>query len=296
MEIDHLPVLPKEVLEYLLVPEGKAMMLDCTTGEGGHSKLFLEKYKELTVIGLDRDREIQKKAIERLAPYGERFKPVNCWFTDYLSEAESGSFDCILFDLGISMFHYVESGRGFSFSKDEPLDMRLDPSQGLSAADIVNGYSELELADVIYKYGEERYSRRIARRIVEERKKAEITTSSQLAAIIADAVPVSYRYGRISPATRTFQALRIEVNDELGHIEPALKDAIRCLRKGGRLGVITFHSLEDRIVKWFFKGEADKEEPVIRILTKKPVMPSEEECADNNASRSSKLRVVEKVR
>ena len=296
MEIDHLPVLPDEVLSYLTVPEGKTRMLDCTTGEGGHTALFLERYKELTVTGLDRDREIQKKAIERLAPYGERFQSVNCWFTDYLAGCESGSFDCILFDLGISMFHYVESGRGFSFSKDEPLDMRLDTQNGLSAADIVNGYSEQELADVIYRYGEERYSRRIARRICEERGKGEITTSSQLAGIIAQAVPASYRYGRINPATRTFQALRIEVNDELGHLEPALRDAVRALRKGGRLGVITFHSLEDRIVKWFFKGEADKEDPVIRILTKKPVMPSEEECAANNASRSSKLRVVEKVR
>ena len=296
MEIDHLPVLPREVLEYLTIPEGKAKMLDCTTGEGGHTQLFLERYKDLSVIGLDRDREIQKKAIERLRPYGDRFQSVNCWFTDYLSSCASGSFDCILFDLGISMFHYVESGRGFSFSKDEPLDMRLNPGEGLSAADVVNGYSELELADVIYKYGEERYSRRIARRIAEERQKGEITTSSQLAGIISQAVPASYRYGHINPATRTFQALRIEVNDELSHIEPALKDAVRALRKGGRLGVITFHSLEDRIVKWFFKGEADKEDAVIRILTKKPVMPSEEECSANNAARSSKLRVVEKVR
>ena len=178
---------------------------------------------------------------------------------------------------------------------DEPLDMRLNNSTGLSAADIVNGYSEESLADVIYKYGEERYSRRIARAIAEKREEGAIETSSQLADIIKASVPKEYRYGRIHPATRTFQALRIEVNKELDRITPALENAIRVLKKGGRIAVITFHSLEDRKVKWFFKDEAGKENPRIRILTKKPIIPSEEEEKENPPSRSAKLRVVERI-
>ena len=165
MEIDHTPVMPAEVLENLLIPPGHSVMIDCTTGEGGHSSLFLSHYPELSVIGIDRDAEIQKKAIERLSAYGDRFTPVLSWFNDYLASAESGSADAILFDLGISMFHYAESGRGFSFRGEEELDMRLDKDGDISARDIVNGYSEESLADVIYRYGEERYSRRIARAI-----------------------------------------------------------------------------------------------------------------------------------
>ena len=295
MEVVHYPVMHREVLENLPIPEGDSLLIDCTTGEGGHTSLFLSSYPSLTVIGIDRDSVIQKKAIERLSGFGGRFRPVNAWFDDYLSEAPSESADAILFDLGISMFHYLESDRGFSFRNDEPLDMRLNPEAGLSAADIVNGYSEENLADVIYRYGEERYSRRIARAIAEKRESAPIESSCALAEIIRAAVPRDYRYGRIHPATRTFQALRIEVNKELDRITPALGDAIRVLKKGGRIAVITFHSLEDRKVKWFFKDEAQKENPRIRILTKKPIVPSEEEEAENSPSRSAKLRVVERI-
>ena len=295
MEVVHYPVMHREVLENLPIPEGDSLLIDCTTGEGGHTSLFLSSYPSLTVIGIDRDSVIQKKAIERLSGFGGRFHPVNAWFDDYLSEAPSESADAILFDLGISMFHYLESDRGFSFRNDEPLDMRLNPEAGLSAADIVNGYSEENLADVIYRYGEERYSRRIARAIAEKREIAPIESSSALAEIIRAAVPKDYRYGRIHPATRTFQALRIEVNKELDRITPALGDAIRVLKKGGRIAVITFHSLEDRKVKWFFKDEAQKENPRIRILTKKPIVPSAEEEAENSPSRSAKLRVVERI-
>ena len=295
MEVVHYPVMHREVLENLPIPEGDSLLIDCTTGEGGHTSLFLSSYPSLTVIGIDRDSVIQKKAIERLSGFGGRFRPVNAWFDDYLSEAPSESADAILFDLGISMFHYLESDRGFSFRNDEPLDMRLNPGTGLSAADIVNGYSEENLADVIYRYGEERYSRRIARAIAEKRESEPIESSSALAEIIRAAVPRDYRYGRIHPATRTFQALRIEVNKELDRITPALGDAIRVLKKGGRIAVITFHSLEDRKVKWFFKDEAQKENPRIRILTKKPIVPSAEEEAENSPSRSAKLRVVERI-
>ncbi len=295
MEILHYPVMHEEVLENLTLPRDReTVLIDCTTGEGGHTKLFLESYPLVTVIGLDRDSEIQKKAIERLKDYGERFKPVNTWFNDYLSSRDSESADGILFDLGISIFHYEESERGFSFRKDEELDMRLDSSQSLTAETIVNEYSEEELANVIYKYGEERYSRRIARAIGEKRQEKRIVTSKELGEIIWTAVPREYRYGRIHPATRTFQALRIEVNRELDRIEPALTEAMRVLKKGGRIAVITFHSLEDRIVKWTFKDRAEKYGD-IRILTKKPIIPTDKECDENPPSRSSKLRVIEKL-
>ena len=295
MEIVHYPVMHREVLENLPIPSGDSLMIDCTTGEGGHTSLFLSKYPSLTVIGIDRDKEIQKKATVRLSGFGGRFRPVNAWFDEYLETVPSESADAILFDLGISMFHYVESDRGFSFRSDEPLDMRLNTGSGMSAADIVNGYSEESLADIIYRYGEERYSRRIARAIAEERAKAPIESSERLGEVIRGAVPKEYRYGRIHPATRTFQALRIEVNKELDRITPALENAIRILKKGGRVAVITFHSLEDRKVKWFFKDEAASENPRIRILTKKPIIPSEEESNENPPSRSAKLRVVERI-
>ncbi len=296
MKILHYPVMHEEVLSSLPLEQDKnTILIDCTTGEGGHTSLFLSKYPNLTVIGLDRDKEIQKKAIERLKPFSNRFIPVNTWFDTYLEEAESESANAILFDLGISMFHYEESMRGFSFRKDEKLDMRLDSSQSLSAKTIVNEYPEIELANVIYRYGEERYSRRIARAIVEARKDSKIESSDVLASIIFSAVPKEYRYGRIHPATRTFQALRIEVNKELDRISPALDNAIRVLKPGGRVAVITFHSLEDRIVKWFFKDEEKKSDSRIRILTKKPIVPGEKECIENAPSRSAKLRVVEKV-
>lgn len=294
MEICHYPVMHKEVLEYLKPVSEEPIMIDCTTGEGGHTALFLEKYPSLKVIGLDRDKEIQKKAIERFKDYKDRFEPQNCWFNDYLKNRASDSADMILFDLGISVYHYVESERGFSFAHDERLDMRLNAEQELSAEDIVNIYPETELANIIYKYGEERYSRRIAERICRERLEKRITTAKQLADIIAAAVPAAYRYGRINPATRTFQAIRIEVNKELDRIEPALKEAVRVVKKGGRIGVITFHSLEDRKVKWFFKDEAS-ENNTISILTKKPICPSEEETRVNSPSRSAKLRIVEKL-
>lgn len=295
MEILHYPVMHEQVLDYLAMDDDSGkVLIDCTTGEGGHSALFLERYPLLKVIGLDRDREIQKKAVERLAPYGGRFTPVNTWFDSYLARAESQSADRILFDLGISIFHYQESGRGFSFHSSEKLDMRLDEEQEFDASDVVNGYGEQELADVIYRYGEERYSRRIARAIVEERKIHRIETASDLENVIFHCVPKEYRFGRISPATRTFQALRIEVNRELDRIEPALRDAIRVLRPKGRIAVITFHSLEDRIVKWFFKNE-EKDGSSIRILTRKPVLPTQKEEEENAPSRSAKLRVVEKI-
>lgn len=295
MEILHYPVMHNEVLEELPLDKNKeTKMIDCTTGEGGHTQIFLDNYPLLTVYGVDIDSSIQKKAIERFASFGDRFKPIHSWFNEYLEGCESETVDAILFDLGISIFHYEESERGFSFRKDEKLDMRLNPEQKLSACTVVNEYSEEELANCIYKYGEERYSRRISRAICEKRREKRIESSSELASIIASSVPREYRYGRIHPATRTFQAIRIEVNKELDRIEPSLVEALRVLKKGGRVAVITFHSLEDRIVKWTFKDREAKYGD-IKILTKKPIVPTDKECDENAPSRSAKLRVVEKL-
>lgn len=293
MEYVHYSVMPNEVLASLIPPqEGAATMVDCTCGEGGHTHRFLAAYPNLRVIALDRDPGILEKAKVRMEEYASRFTPLNIAFDEFFKTAEEEQYDLILFDLGISSYHYEESGRGFSFRKGETLDMRLDPTDPISAMDVVNGYPEERLADVIYRYGEERYSRRIARAIVTERRLSKINDTERLAQIIYKAVPPAYRYGYLHPATRTFQAIRIEVNGELDRIEVALAGAVRSLKKGGRIAVISFHSLEDRIVKWFFKGlEGDQ----VNILTKKPLVPSEEERNENPPSRSAKLRVIEKL-
>jgi len=290
MQYVHYSVMQNEVLEHLVPKHENALMVDCTLGEGGHSELFLNKYPSLHVIGLDADSEIQKKAINRLSPFGDRFEAKNIWFDRFWKEYDGPKVDLILFDLGISVFHYEESERGFSFRKSEELDMRLNKHTEHSAQYVVNSYPESLLADVIYNYGEERYSRRIAKAICEYRKNERITKTDQLADIIYHAVPMDYRHMRIHPATKTFQALRIEVNGELDRIEPALEGTLKALNEGGRIGVITFHSLEDRPVKWFFKNHIDE----VEILTKKPLLPSEEECEINSPSRSAKLRLVEK--
>jgi 16S rRNA (cytosine1402-N4)-methyltransferase len=295
MEYVHYPVMKDEILQYLVPPTDRpSRMVDCTCGEGGHTFLFLSRYPDLHVTGLDRDSGIQEKAIARMAPFKERFTPVNTWFDEYFEQYAGPALDLVLFDLGISSYHYEESERGFSFRKGEELDMRLDKSAPISALDVVNGYQEERLADVIFKFGEERYSRRIARAIVEKRKLKRITQSDELATIIYKAVPPGYRYGHIHPATRSFQAIRIEVNRELDRIEPAIGKAIDALAPGGRIAVISFHSLEDRRVKWLFKGLGEGDDPSIKILTKKPLVPTEIESRENPPSRSAKLRIAEK--
>ncbi len=320
MEIVHTPVLLNECLE-LLSPVGEpyaknALMVDSTLGEGGHSFNFLTKYPSLNIIGLDADRVIQARAKERLAPFGDRMHFFNGWFQDFYASYSVNAQplvgdrkpDIILFDLGISVFHYEKSDRGFSFRNDEKLDMRLNSSEGESAADLVNTLAEERLADLIYLYGEEKLSRRIARAIVEARQGGKIESSKALAQIIWDAVPANYRYGNIHPATRTFQALRIAVNGELKRLPKALHDAFNALNEGGKLGVITFHSLEDRIVKNYFRNLGKEcvcppEVAVCRcggkkcaeIITRKPVCPTEEEVKVNSPSRSAKLRVVRKI-
>ena len=222
--------------------------------KAGILKNFSGRYSSLNVIGLDADPGIQKVAMERLAPYGDRVRFVHTWFDQYFeSYAEEIRPDRILMDLGISIFHYEKSGRGFTFRRNEPLDMRLNPENPLSAEVVVNEYEEKALADLIFAYGEERYSRRIASAIVRKRADEPIKSAAVLADLIFDTVPGNYRHGRIHPATRTFQAIRIEVNGELDRLRKTLENAVDAMNIGGRIGIITFHSLEDRIVKHYFK-------------------------------------------
>ncbi len=311
MDIVHYSVLNKEVLEYLTPKKPDGLVIDCTLGEGGHSELFLKENPDINVIGLDADPEIQKVAMERLSIYSSRMRFYNEWFNCFFDNYPPGDErpDSILFDLGISVYHYKKGERGFSFKKDEVLDMRLGGELEISAADIINNYPEKELADLFYNYGEERYSRRIARAIVLARKNVSVNTTGQLEEIIWKAVPAGYRHGRIHPGTKSFQALRIAVNGELARLESALQNALRVLKPGGRIGVISFHSLEDRIVKRFFSLKnktctCPPEQPickcggekVVKILTRKPIRPSDDEIRENEPSRSSKLRVAEKLR
>lgn len=315
MEIVHTPVLLQETLKWLS-PENEtfsdnAFMVDSTLGEGGHSYAFLNRFENLQIIGLDADQNIQARAKERLACFGDRMKFHLGWFNDFYANYPDNlpKPNLILFDLGISVFHYEKSGRGFSFRYDEALDMRLNDSEGNSASDLVNTMHEEELANLIFNYSEERYSRRIARAIIENRKLAPITNSKVLAQIIYDCVPSGYRHGGIHPATKTFQALRIAVNAELNRLPEALHSAFDVLQIGGKMGVITFHSLEDRIVKNTFRNwskvcSCPSEQPIctcggsakVELLTRKPIGPTEEEVKDNSPSRSAKLRVIRKLR
>jgi 16S rRNA (cytosine1402-N4)-methyltransferase len=234
----------------------------------------------------------------------------NTWFNTFFRAYPLGGErpDAILFDLGISIFHYERAGRGFSFQKEESLDMRLDTTLEISAYDIINTYPEKELARIFFEYGEERYSRMIAAAIVRERAKSSIETSAELAQLIKSSVPAKYRYGRIHPATRSFQALRIMVNGELARLKSVLEDALGVLKVGGRIGVISFHSLEDRIVKQFLQKKSQActcppewpickcgGQAVVKLIQKKPIQPSDDEVDQNAPSRSAKLRVAEKL-
>lgn len=315
MEIVHTPVLLNECLEYLS-PIGESfenhcLMIDSTLGEGGHTYNFLKKFPGLSTIGLDADCVIQARAKERLAEFGDRIHFYNGWFQDFYANypEEYEKPDIILFDLGISVFHYEKSERGFSFRYDEKLDMRLNANSEESAADLVNNLPEEKLADLIYLYGEEKLSRRISKAIVDARQGGRIESSKALAEIIWNAVPANYRYGNIHPATRTFQALRIAVNGELKRLPLALHNAFNNLKVGGKMGVITFHSLEDRIVKNYFRNLGRQcvcppEVAICRcggqqcaeLITRKPVGPTAEEVKVNSPSRSAKLRVIRKLK
>ena len=310
MEVVHIPVLLEETLKYLAPRKAGELMIDATVGEGGHSFAFLSQFQELKLIGIDADPEIIKIAQKRLEHFGERVQFYNGWSHDFFTEypEKYKRPDTILIDLGVSLFHYEKSGRGFSFRYDEKLDMRIDSSSGLSAADLIDRLSEKDFADLLFANGEERYSRRIAAAIGEVKSNAPINSSAVLAEIVEKAVPPAYRHGPIHPATRTFQALRIAVNGELSRLPGLLEAAFRILEPGGRLGVISFHSLEDRIVKQAFKHWSDPcncprtlpycichQKPKLSIITKKPIRPDETELCENPRASSAKLRIAEGV-
>ena len=291
----HEPVLLDEILAlFARIASQEALVLDCTLGAGGHAQAILSRYPQASYIGIDADPEALLRASARLSAFSGRIEVLPGYFDEviaaYAADSRRAKPDFILFDLGLSMHQLQGSGRGFSFSAEEDLDMRFSPDAPASAGDIVNTTREEELADIIYRYGEEKLSRRIAKAICEARRRAPIRTSAALAYIIGGAVPAAYRYGRIHPATRTFQALRIAVNDELGREERALAVAAGLLAPGGILAVISFHSLEDRIAKLLcreYKRGRKYEE-----IYNPPLLPTPEECARNPASRSAKLRAL----
>ncbi|MEH2056770.1 MAG: 16S rRNA (cytosine(1402)-N(4))-methyltransferase RsmH [Nostoc sp.] len=280
----HLPVLPQEVIAGLAVSPG-SHYLDTTVGGGGHSRLILEAATDVRVTAIDQDEDALAAARKELAEFGDRIQFIHSNFADY--EFPPNTFDGILADLGVSSYHLDQAERGFSFRQAANLDMRMDRGRSLTAADVINNWDEAELADIFFKYGEERLSRRIARRIVERRP---LHTTIELAEAIASSVPPKYRYGRIHPATRVFQALRIVVNDELKSLETFLDQAPNALVPGGRIVIISFHSLEDRPVKHGLRNS-----PLLKVLTKKPIIAQEEEIGKNPRSRSAKLRIAQKL-
>jgi 16S rRNA (cytosine1402-N4)-methyltransferase len=290
----HTPVLKKEILEYLN-PEPNQNFIDATLGEAGHTLSILEKVKPNgKVLGLELDPQLYSRLlplhIDRLIVVNDSY--IN--LKKVIKKAKIKSFSGILFDLGFSSWHVEESKKGFSFLRNEVLDMRYNKKAStLTAKDIVNEWPEQKLKEILKEYGEERFSGRISRHIVENRKKKRIQKTFDLVEIIWKAIPSRYRYQRLHFATRTFQALRIATNDELNGIKKALPQALSVIEKGGKILVISFHSLEDRIIKNYFREESKK--GLIKILTKKPIRPSQEEIIRNPRARSSKLRVAEKI-
>jgi len=291
----HLPVLTAETLGFLQ-PERGGLFVDCTVGLGGHARAILER-GATRLVGLDRDPAALGIARATLAPFADRVELVHADYRSIASELDARGIHMIdgaLADLGVSSMQLDQPGRGFSFQRDEPLDMRMDPSSGPTAADLIGSASEPDLADAIYAYGEERFSRRIARAIVEARAAAPVTTTGRLAAIVRGAVP-HRGYTRIDPATRTFQALRIWLNRELDGLDRFIETVVQRLRAGARFVVISFHSLEDRIVKHTFRSLERSAAPLVRVLTKKPVTAADAELDENPRARSAKLRAAERV-
>jgi len=288
----HIPVLLEEATD-LLIGNGGRLYVDCTLGGGGHARRILEKNPAIFLIGMDRDEEAIELAEENLREFEGRFTLYKANFADLdlvLAEENLEKVDGFLFDLGISMFQ-LKGERGFSFQSDAPLDMRMDREQTLTAFKVVNEYPEKDLIRIFRDFGEERFSRKIARAIVSYRRRKPIETARELAEVVLSAVPERFRHGRIHPATRVFQAIRIEVNQELENLKTALEKTVEHLSPGGRLVVISFHSLEDRIVKSFFRRHSEE----FRVLTRKPITPSAEEIRRNPASRSAKLRAGERL-
>lgn len=310
MEFKHVSVLLNECLDNLAIKED-GIYVDCTLGGAGHSSHILEKLSDKgMLIGIDQDTDALKAAKERLKEYKNvKFVHNNFYNIDSILEnLNIAKVDGILMDLGVSSYQLDEGERGFSYMKDAPLDMRMDRDNDFSAYDVVNKYSVDELFRVIKDYGEERFARRIANFIVERRKTKNIETTFELVDIIKDAIPAKARREGPHPAKRTFQAIRIEVNGELKILNKAIEDGVKRLNKGGRMAIITFHSLEDRIVKLKFRDLADPctcpkdfpicvcgKKPTVKLVSRKAIEPSNEEVEENPRSRSAKLRVLERI-
>lgn len=308
MEFSHVSVLLNETVDAVNVQKG-GLYADFTMGGGGHSSLILERGG--TLYGFDQDTDAIEVCKKRFSDMGDRFKPIHANFRHVKAELEKlgvDKLDGIIADLGVSSYQLDEAERGFSYMHDAPLDMRMDRRSSLDAKMVVNTYGEKELCDIITKYGEEKWAVRIAKFIVEARKTKSIETTYELVDIIKAAVPQGARKDGPHPAKRTFQAIRIEVNGELRILEQAIRDGVDCLKRGGRMAIITFHSLEDRIVKDTFNSLADactcpKSFPVcvcnnknsVKVITRKPVLPSEGEIEANPRARSAKLRICEKI-
>ena len=301
MESIHKSVLLNETINGLNL-KNNSVVIDGTFGGGGHSLEICKKFPKIKIIAIDQDQSAWEKAKSKFQGLDCDVTFVNANFRDIdkvLEKEGVKEIDGVLLDLGLSSDQLENSGRGFSFMKDEPLVMTMkeNPSpEDLTARDIVNTWSEKSLADIIYGYGEERYARRIAKGIVEGRGKKHIETTFDLVKIIGESVPAVYRKGRfprIHLATRTFQALRIATNDELGTLSLGLEKGFNILKRGGRMSVISFHSLEDRITKRFFKQK--EQEGLAKLINKKPILAQKEELINNNRARSAKLRIIEKI-
>lgn len=311
MEFKHIPVLYHEIME-IMAPKPGEFFVDCTLGGGGHSKGFLERTSpDGLLIGIDQDPNALVAARQNLSAYDGRVMCVHSNYSDLdriLNQYAPEGIDGILFDIGVSSYQLDEKDRGFSYMQDAPLDMRMNPQQKLSAYTVVNTYSEDELNRILKEYGEEKWARRIAKFIVEFRAQKPLETTGELVDLIRRAIPKGAREEGSHPAKRTFQAIRIEVNDELGVLSRTIGAAIKHLNKGGRLGIISFHSLEDRIVKEQFRYYASScvcppEMPIcqcgkvaeVKILTRKPVTAKDEELGENTRAKSAKFRAVEKI-
>lgn len=291
----HTTVLLQETVDALNLSgrEGE-VAIDGTLGGGGHTNLLASKFPEATIFAFDLDTDAIARSQEILADHNITYINTNFAYMKKELEARGvGQVNGIMLDLGFSSDQIEQSGRGFSFQKDEPLNMSLAKDSDVTAEVIVNEWSEETLADIIYGFGEERYARRIARAIVETRGESPIKTTFELVDIIKSAVPASYRNGKTNPATKTFQAIRIAVNEELEVLKTALAEGFELLAPGGRFAIISFHSLEDRIVKKFFREKED--EGLAKRITKKPIIPTEEELQANRRARSAKLRILEKL-
>jgi 16S rRNA (cytosine1402-N4)-methyltransferase len=297
----HIPVLVEEIVQFVR-PRAGAAYVDATLGEGGHAQALLyASAPSGRLIGIDRDAEVLEVARQRLRPFGARVDFVHGHVAELpsiLAGLQLAQVDGIVLDLGVSSYQLETAERGFSFARQGPLDMRMDRTMAQTAAMLVNTLGESELVGVIQRYGEERWARRIARAIVRARRQAPLQSTQALAAVITHVIPPTARPPRLHPATRTFQALRIAVNEELSTLEASLKSAIACLNPGGRLCVIAYHSLEDRIVKRTFQDCAtglEAASPPVRILTRKPVTSTPAERQANPRARSAKLRALERL-